>query len=263
MTWLGAIFGGTYQRRIWVAIACSIALHEIFAAVVPALIPAPSNTQEVVEHVTIARITKPTPSPKPKPTPIIPRRISFNQNEGKQAPKMVIKRAGLNKPKPPRTIHTKPIWDIVPVKSGQGAGAGLNNGAGSLGNGGTGSGTGTEGNGEGAGPCGAVDFVANGQAQFNPETQMYERNNIDAIIHYADGSAQTVRLDWTWRWKSEDTDPFNMSPDTPVPFQFPPPSQRSSEPAEVQYIMQYTRANGHSKLNYECPNIPPVPTPHP
>ena len=230
----------------------------------PSLMPGPSDTKEVVEHVTIARISKPTPSPTPKPTPtpVAPRQIALN-NEGKQAMVSVIKRQGLNKPVPPKTVHTKPIWDILPSKSGAGAGAGLNNGAGSLGNGGNGSGTGNEGNGSGVGPCGAIDYNSQGDARYNPDTGMYERNNVIAFVHYPGRITHQVSLDWTWRYKSEADDPFTTNSSAKLYFQFPPVTQRANEPPDVQYIMRSSNAAGHVLLNddpVQCPDIPTAPT---
>ena len=263
MTWLGATFGDRFARRFLLAIACSIALHEIVVVLIPPFLKAPPQTKEVVEHVTIAKLITPTPSPTPQPTPkATPRVISLNVNEGKQAIKEPIKRAGLNKVVPPKTIHTKPIWDIVPIKAGQGAGAGNNTGAGSLGTGGSGTGAGNEGNGSGAGPCGAVDIGAKGVAVYNSATGMYERNNVYATVWLSDGSAQRVDFDWTWHYRSEDVDPFKHD-ELPMLFQFPPAAQRASEPQLVQYIMRNTTATGHTLLNDQCPNIPAAPTPQP
>jgi hypothetical protein len=263
MPWLAAMFGGTYQRRILVAIACSIALHEIFAGLVPPFLKAAPPDKETVEHVVIARVkVKPSPTPSPTPTPAPQRVIAVIPNSGVQAKVEVIKRIAAAHVKPPKVIHAKPIWDIVPTP-GQGAGAGNRSGAGSLGTGGQGNGTGNQGNGAGAGPCGAVDFEVRGGAILNSTNGMWERNNVNAIVHFADGTAQTVPLDWTWRFKSEDEDPFNPKVDIPMLFQFPPVSQRASEPQLVQHIMRYSRLNGHTILNDQCPNIPPPPTSQP
>lgn len=263
MTWLSATFGDKFARRFLLAIACSIAVHEIVAVTIPPFLKQPPEAKEVVEHVTIAKLVTPTPSPTPVPTPkATPRVISLNVNEGKQAIKEPIKRNAENKVVPPKTIHTKPIWDIVPIKAGQGAGAGTDKGAGSLGTGGNGTGAGNEGNGGGAGPCGAVDFEEKGLAIFNDATGLYEYNHVNAIVHFADGTAQTVTLDWAWGYKSEDVDPFKHA-DLPLYFQFPPKSMRASEPELVQYIMRNSNAGGHTLLNEDCPNIPAAPTPHP
>ncbi len=235
--------------------------------------PGSSNPQprETVEHVTIAKIEhRPLPTPTPTPTPpprhvvtraqIVPvpskSHVVVPAPAGKSAHKEAIKHMGAARPKPPH-IHAKPIWDTVPT-GGQGAGAGIRSGAGSVGNGGNGTGAGDQGTGAGGGgaPCGAVDFIAHGDAKFNPDTGFYERSNIDAIVHFEDGSSQTVPLDWTWRFKTEDLDPFHNS-DAPTFFQFPPAAQRASEPALVQYIMQHSSSRGSTTLRSDCPNIPP------
>ena len=263
------------MRRIIVAVACSIAFHEVIAGLVPPLMRPQTDRKEVIERVAIVQIVKPTPSPTPKATPTPPPHvISVAKNnvtptvapvvpqpEGKAAHKETIKHLGSSRPKPPKLQHTKPIWDYIPM-GGHGAGAGKGSDAGSLGNGTNGTGTGNAGTGAGGGgaPCGAVDFIAQGEARYNDETHMYERSNVKAIVHYADGSSQTIDLDWTWRFKSRMQDPFSNAA-APMLFQFPPASQRASEPDAVQYIMKYSRETGTTRLNDSCPNIPPPPTP--
>ncbi len=263
------------------AFAVSIALHEILAGIVHMPGTDTTGTREVVENVTIARVVHrplPTPSPTPKPKPkpriiakakIVPvpshAHVVVPAPAGKSAHKEQIKRLGAARPKPPHLLHAKPIWDVAVPTGGQGAGAGTNSGAGSVGNGGNGTGAGDEGNGAGGGgaPCGAVDFIAHGDARYNSATGFYERNNIEAIVHFDDGSSQQVPLDWTWRFKTEDLDPFHNS-DAPTFFQFPPKDQRASEPPLVQYIMQHSGSRGNTTLRSDnCPNIPPPsPGPH-
>ena len=248
------------------------------AGLIPPFLKPLPDQKEVVERVDIIRVsTKPTPTPTPEPTPTPPPHIvSVSKNNvvptlapvipkpvGKSARKEAIKHAGSARPKPPKVhYHTIPIWDVP--TGGQGAGAGRVAGAGSLGNGTSGTGTGNEGNGAGGGgaPCGAVDFFSPGDAMYDEATNTYDRNNVKAIVHYADGSSQTIDLDWTWHFKSEDQDPFRNN-SAPMLFQFPPPSQRASEPDPVQYIMRYSRETGTTKLHEDCPNIPPPETPGP
>ncbi len=276
--WLSSVFGHTYTRRILVALACSVALHEIVAGLIPPFLKPLPDQKEVVERVAIMRVVaKPTPTPTPRPTPTPPPHamaVATNnvtptlapvipRPEGKAARKEAIKRAGAARPKPPKVHYqTKPIWDIP--TGGQGAGAGRVAGAGSLGNGTNGTGTGNAGTGAGGGgaPCGAVDFMSQGEAIYDDGTRTYDRNNVKAIVHYADGSSQTVDLDWTWHFKSEMQDPFRNAA-APMLFQFPPPSQRASEPDPVQYIMRYSRETGTTRLQDDCPNIPPPPSPGP
>jgi hypothetical protein len=282
--WLGFFFGRSDVRRLLVAIACSLAIHEIVAWFITPIAPSTTPEPERPFHVTVARIERkplPTPSPTPKPTPrptprvVMPSKIVASTpvpspvplTEGKAAHKEPIKHHGAARPKPPHVRETKPIWDIVPMGA-QGAGAQRGSGAGSLSQrSGTGTGTGAQGNGEGGGsaPCGAVDFSASGPAQLNPSTGYYERNNVVAIVHLADGTEQRVALDWTWRYRNEADDPFNPGSSAPMYFQFPPKNLRPGEPETVQYIMRYSAPNGTSILKGdvepvpECPNIPPPP----
>lgn len=253
-------------------------MHEIVAGLIPSLAPSPNDTREHVERVTIARLErKPTPTPSPTPPPphaialsnlnVTPARqpVTVPAPAGRAAHRETIKHMGAPRPKPPRFTHAKPIWDMVPTTGGQGAGAGKGTDAGSLGEGTNGTGTGTSGSGAGGGgaPCGAVDFSAQGSATFNAQSGFYERNNVRATVHYADGTAETITLDWTWRFRSEDLDPFSPSSNVPMFFQFPPAGQRASEPAVVQYIMKNSKSYGATLLNDKCPNIPPPPSPHP
>lgn len=254
-------------RRLAIAFAIAIALHEVAAVLIPRQPPTDTAEAPIVAHVTIARIVHtPTPEPSPTPTPppvkiLVPAVVAA----GLHARVEPIKRAGAKRPTPPKVHHATP--DVSIPTGGQGAGAQNGAGAGSLSNvNGNGNGTGNAGNGNGAFPCGAVDFEARGNAVFNPDTSSYERSNIIAYVHYSDGSIERIPLDWTWRYKSEDDDPFNPASSAPMTFQFPPDDQRAGEPPQVQYIIRYSSKTGHTNLNDQCPNIAPLgatPSPKP
>jgi hypothetical protein len=251
MTWLHAVFGRGDARRILVALACSIALHELLAGLIPAL-PAEDKKPEVVAHVTVARIEH-TPAPTPTPTPPPIHTLAFTP-AGKASRRETVVHNGAARPKPPHALTATPDAYVAPV-SGQGAGEGTGSDAGSLGRGSGGSGTGDAGNGGGAAPCGYVELGSRGEATFNPETGKYERNNVYAIVHFSDGSTERLPFDWTWTYASEDEDPFkNLQ--APMYFQFPPEAQRANEPALVQFIMRYTNVNGSTRLN-DCPTPSP------
>ncbi len=251
-------------------------MHEVVAGLIPPLFQPVQNEKETVLQVATVRIIvrpTPTPTPRPKPTPPPLKAVAVNQAvpvarvvpqpEGKAAHKERIVREAAARPKVPHVIHATP--DVAPVPTGgQGAGAGAKSGAGSLGNGTNGNGTGLAGSGAGGGgaPCGAVDFEALGDAQYDPQSGDYVRSNVKAIVHYSDGSTRTVDLDWTWHFKSEAEDPFKNA-SAPMYFQFPPVAQRASEPPAVQYIMRYTKATGGTRLNEQCPNVRDVSTPQP
>ena len=259
------------MRRVLVAFAVSIAVHEIVAGLIPPFLPHQQLTPEKVEQFTVARIEhRPTPTPSPKPTPkptpkpqvlahakivttvqptVVPKTTS-----GKSSHKEAIKRAGAARPKPPKS-HAKPIWDIP--MGAQGAGAGKRSGAGSLGSGGQGTGAGNAGTGEGAGeaPCGSVYFqsVDNQPPHFDRDSGFYIYDKIRMSVHMADGSVQDIVLDYPWRYKNEAGDPFIQGhSDVPMIFEFPPKEMRAAEPPLVQYVMTHTTREGFTELN-DCP----------
>ncbi len=248
-------------RRLAIALACAIAIHEVAAALIPLQRPTDVGEEPVVAHVTIARIvrTPPPPTPTPRPVHVV---AASQVSAGAHARVERIKHAGAKRPTPPKTVYATPDASIP--TGGHDAGAQNGQGAGSLSAvNGNGSGTGGHGNGGGNGPmpCGAVDFQAVGNAQYNPDTGFYERSNIVAYVHYSDGSLERVSLDWIWRYKNEADDPFNPGSDAPMYFEFPPIAQRADEPAIVEYIMEHTSAIGATRLNEQCPNIGPLVAP--
>ncbi|MBV8374536.1 MAG: hypothetical protein JO302_03420, partial [Candidatus Eremiobacteraeota bacterium] len=178
--WLGVLFGKGDTRRMLVAFAVAIALHEIVAGLIPATGPRAPAAREIVSRVTVAQIVvrpAPTPAP-PTPPPIMAHTrhiaalevVAVAARSGAAAHKEVLHRTGAARPRPPHAQHAKPIWDIP--TGAQGAGAGKASGAGSLGNGVNGTGTGTSGNGSGgtAGtqPCGFVTFMDPHGARYDP-----------------------------------------------------------------------------------------------
>jgi hypothetical protein len=247
-------------RRLAIAFACALALHEVVASLIPAPKPIESQSEPIVARVTLARIVR-TPTPRPTPTPA-PAHVlaSSHVPAGTHARIERVKAAGARRPTPPKVVYATP--DVSIPTGGQGAGAQNGQGAGSLSAvNGNGNGAGDAGTGNGATICGAVDFESTGQARYDAQTGDFERNNILATVYYADGSSERIPLDWTWRYKSEDVDPFASS--APMLFQFPPLAQRPSEPQPIQYIIAHTSADGRTRLNDRCPNIPPPPSASP
>jgi len=249
-------------RRLGLAVACALVLHAIAFALIPRQRVIEAPQEAIVARVTLARIAR-TPSPHPSPTPPPPHKIVAAVPAGTHARVERIKNAGARRPTPPKVVYATP--DAAIPTGGEGAGAqnGANAGSLSATNGnGTGAGSAGAANGSGALPCGAIDFEARGIAEFDAGTGYYERNNIMATVYYTDGSYQRIALDWTWRYKSEEQDPF-ANDAAPMLFQFPPAAQRASEPAVVQYIIAHTSAAGRANLAEDCPNIPPVASPGP
>jgi hypothetical protein len=245
-------------RRLALAVACSIALHEIAIVLIPPQAPPAPPDGKIVAHVTIARIV-PTPAPRPSPTPTPPPEHAIVHElaaAGAHARIEPIKHIGSKRPTPPHAHYATP--DAAPVPTG-GEGAGAQNGAGAGSQStvnGNGNGTGSNGSGNGATICGAVDFEATGKARYDAQHSLYERSNIIATVYYADGSSERIPLDWTWTYANEDADPFNPSSSAPMLFQFPPEEQRANEPEIIQYIIAHTTPAGRTNLNELCPSIP-------
>ena len=267
--WLGVVFGSGFARRITIAIAISLALHEILAALLPGA-PQQEHVQEYVANVEVLHVVKATPTPVPRPTPapvpvrnhaivlaVPQKKTVIKAPSGASAHKEVIHHAGAARPKPQKISHAKPIWDI-PVGA-QGAGAGKGTGAGSLANGTNGTGTGSNGNGSGsqAAACGEVDFSVTGIPRYDRASGFYVYDRVKLIVHMSDGTQQELPLDYPWRYKSEAGDPFLHS-NVPTFFEFPPENMRANEPPIVQYVMKHTNSYGGTTLN-NCPG--PVPTP--
>ncbi len=160
-----------------------------------------------------------------------------------------------SRPEPRTLAHSKPEWD-VPMGA-QGSGAGVAAASGSAGKAGSGSGAGLQGEGSGGGssapPCGAVYFqpVSNPAPRYVAATGFYVFDSIKMSVHMPDGSVQEAVLDWPWRYRTEDADPFTH-PDAPMIFQLPPAAVRSSEPPLVQYVIAHTAPNGTTVLQ-DCP----------
>lgn len=252
--WLGLFFGSDEQndRRLTLAFACALALNAILIGLFIGLSHRPGPVQrEVVSHVAVVAIAHATPTPKPKPTPKPtphPAVIARVVDPGRSAHVEVIKRVAASRPKTVTIHHSKPVSE-VPV-GGQGAGEGRKGTTGSLGTGGTGTGAGGEGNGSG-GICGSVDFADSQEASYDASTGTYIYDGVQMIVHYSDGTAKTITLDYPWHYRDESMDPFKHA-DAPMWFQFPPKSMRASEPPEVQYVMQHSSPEGSTDLNL-CP----------
>jgi hypothetical protein len=269
--WLGFFFGDSNGRRLAVAFAVAIALHEIAVAFIPTF-----NEQappENVSHVRLLLILKPTPKPSP---PIVRTHVIAPQqvkprimNPGASAQRAEIKHAGSAYHAPKTQYHSKPIWDIA--VGGHGTGAGKNGTYGSLGHGSKGPGEGTSGNGAGGGPvanepCGYVDFSDPHGSQYDKRTGGFFVD-IRLHVHFPDGHVETQILDYPFYYPSEAANPFSdqnaNNPDMAnILFQFPPANKLLSEPALVQYVIQHTTPTGHTLLN-DCPNATDAPTPPP
>ena len=268
-------------RRLALALALSIAFHEIVAS----LWPAPSDPVRPVatlsEVVTIVRRTPPptpvpTPRPSPTPPPATPRpHVSFAPRvvQRAPAPRLVAPRhRRLGGRAAPRIVHVKPHPKALveapaplPVSvatsngagvasggAGSGAGAGTgDSGLAGSGSGVTGAGTGS--GGDAAAPCGSVSF--------DPVHTQTGRDGSQAVtvqmnVTLSDGREVSGTLGWHWHYPSVEANPFNSkNPDESIPLQLPPPgTDLSSLAGPIAYAVRHTDAGG--LLAFEpCPKI--------
>jgi hypothetical protein len=258
------------RRRLVLGIALALAIVEI----VVMSIPKRSYTlqTEPIEQITVAKITRiehrATPTPKPTPKPIVHAKIIAQThakphivNPGAPSEHQRVHRVSSARPLVRTHFHSKPVRHIPMGGHGAGTSTTAKAETGSIGPGGAG--TGESGSGQGTGgappahePCGYVDFIATGNPVHDNATgRVWEY--IQMIVHFPDGSEQSVDLDYPWYYTSDETDPWSeynekRNPNAPVPFQFPPPNQRGNEPPLVQYVIQHTTQQGLTLLR-ECP----------
>lgn len=284
--WLSSFYGdespgaakAAARRRLVLAFALALAVHEIAAGVFPwhrSTIP-----QAPVEKITLARITriehrvrptpKPTPRPTPKPTPkpivhakvIAPTQVKTRVvNPGRPSEHQHVKRIASARPLVRTKHHSKPATIHVPM-GGHGAGTSTTAKADTGGVGPGGTGTGVSGNGQGTGgapaahePCGYVEFLPQQQPRIDQSTgRIWEY--VAIRVHFPDGTSETLNLDYPFYYAQQADDPFLPGHDNvPATFQFPPPGQRASEPPLVQYVMAHTSSDGYTLLQ-ECPTAP-------
>lgn len=248
-----------------VAFAIAVAIHEIVAGLIPRASSPPPERESVaraaIVHVTVRSIPTPTPPPPHPPrvisharviAPVEPHLVA-RTTSGVSARREIVHRAGAARPKPPKFSNTKPIWDVVPVGA-QGAGAGKASGAGSIGTGGNGTGAGNAGSGNGAAagtePCGFVTFMDPHGAKYDSQTRGFWVD-VQMSVHFPDGHAETVLLDYPWYYENAAQNPF-ANQNAPMLFQWPPADKRDAEPALVQYVMQHSAQPGITLLK-DCP----------
>lgn len=265
-TGLGAFFGSSARRRLLIALAISIALHEIVAGLVPANSWRTSANREVIVRASVTRIAvrvRPTPPPpKPRPHRIVPSPIaapiklrlvkslqgrSAHQTAAQSHRALRLARSGSD----------RPVWNVAASgpKDGAVVAAGLGSGAGS--------GAGIQGNGTGAAsgdePCGFVEFSDPHGSQFDRHTGGFWVD-IRMSVHFADGSSQSLLLDYPWYYPNEAANPWSdqnlHDPNFPTRFQLPPSAKTSGEPELVRYVMHHSTPDGMTLLK-DCPTAAP------
>lgn len=165
----------------------------------------------------------------------------------------------------PRRVKTalpdrsRPIWDAGSGRTGAIASlAGSGMAAASTGSGAASGGDGAAASGDE--PCGFVEFSDPHGSQYDPRTQGFHVD-IRMSVHFADGAAQSMILDYAWYYANESANPWSdrnlKDPNFPMRFQPPPPDKAADEPPLVRYVMAHSTADGMTLLK-DCPS-PPAP----
>jgi hypothetical protein len=287
--------GGTdrgYGRRIGIALAAAIALHEIAAGMFPNSSRREPADTVVAQQVTISQrptpSPAPTPSPSPKPTPTAvptPRIAVTTRKFVHAAPRAAAlpthvhggeaakRQHWIVAPRPPVVIPVTPaplhVAVTTSVQNGKGrgvasGGSGTGGGAGNGTGGSNGTGSGTGGNGVEPGmdtplsPCGIPEFV--GLRAKLRDGRYYE--DVEIVVPLRNGQTIDDYLHWTWVYQDEISNPFsapNVHDKTPIPMQTPPPGynlEANQKPTTVLAV-RHTRRDGTTDLP-NCPGQKPI-----
>jgi hypothetical protein len=164
---------------------------------------------------------------------------------------------------PARPQNVKPIWGTIAAGAASAslAAGGTTTGSGT-GSGASGSGTGDQ---TGDEPCGFVTFSDPHGSHYDPRTRGFWVD-IRMSVHFADGSDQSMILDYPWYYTSEDANPWSdrnvRDPDFPTRFQTPPPEKTADEPALVKYVVAHSTPDGMTLLR-DCPQPSSTPASEP
>jgi hypothetical protein len=244
-----------------VAFAISIAVHEVAAGAI-----APNRPQaaarEIVSSVRAVRITLRPPQARAEPVPqrtvTPPSPLPAPQTHARLA-------AHFAKTALPRTAHVlgaergsarnaRPVWDAPAVVAASGRAASASGRAAAA----SGAGTNAE-NGNAAQstdqPCGFVTFSDPHGSHYDAQTRGFWVD-IRMSVHLADGSSQSLILDYPWYYPSEAANPWSdqnlKDPAFPTRLQTPPPGKIGSEPPLVQYVLAHSTPDGMTLLR-DCP----------
>lgn len=241
------------------AFAIAVALHEIVAGAIPP--SAPQNPpREIVSrarllHVTHYAIASPTPKPAPQPTftpaPVRSPQIRMPVPLARAATRLSA-RAAVHRSVPRIAKNARPVWDVGVAAGGTivaaaGQAARADAGTAPQGNGGAAQG--------GPQPCGFVTFSDPHGSHFDRQTRGFWVD-IRMSVHFADGSSQSMMLDYPWYYPSEAANPWSdenlRDPNFPTRFQAPPAAKLDVEPDLVKYVAQHSTPDGMTLLR-NCP----------
>jgi hypothetical protein len=249
-------------RRLLLAIAISIALHEVFAGLVPAGLTRTTAGREIVTRAQIMRVAvRARPAPTPRPVAVVvqlhpiesatPR--SIQAPPGKAAPHVTRSATSVRVASTERS-DSKPVWDAVAAGTRTGALAVANGKAGAPSFGSVQNGDG-EAAPSGNAPCGFVTFSDPHGSQYDSRTRGFWVD-IRMSVRFADGSLQSLILDYPWYYPSEATNPWSdqnlKDPNFPTRFQPPPPEKSAAEPQLVKYVIAHSTPEGLTLLR-DCP----------
>ncbi len=225
--------------------------------------------EEIVSRMQIATLSvRSTPAPTPTPLPPAPapqwvaalsKAVASPAAASPSRARPAARAAAVAR-NSARLTATRPIWDVAAArKSAFATDAG--NATTSAGNA---SGAGTQGSGGatgGAPPCGYVTFSDPHGSHYDARTHGFWVD-IRMSVHFADGSAQSMVLDYPWYYPSEAANPWSdrnlNDPRFPTRFQPPPSEKIADEPQLVKYVMEHSTPEGTTLLR-DCPEAPPTP----
>ncbi len=156
---------------------------------------------------------------------------------------------------PAQLANSKPVWDVAgnATAGASGKAAGSGNGSSSKGN--------ASDSASGYEPCGFVVFSDPHGSQFDPRTRGFWVD-IRMSVHFADGSSQSMVLDYPWYYADESANPWSdqnlRDPSFPTRFQSPPANKIAGEPPLVQYVVTHSTPDGLTLLK-DCPESAPTP----
>lgn len=247
-------------------------MHEIVAGLIPVSAdrsPAARESFADVRILTIRRLA--TPTPRPVPIPV--EHLVFSRS----LRAVSVREGAAGAPSAPRRIATHPVnlavhraafaghFETKPVWDNGSAGTGPQSRTAS----GNGRGSGAQGAGTAAAnadePCGFVTFSDPHGSHYDSNTRGFYVD-IRMSVHFADGSTQSLILDYPWYYASEAENPWSdrnlKDPAFPTRFQPPPPAKIPGEPPLVRYVMQHSTAEGITLLA-DCPGTSNATAPPP
>jgi hypothetical protein len=267
-----------FHRRLLLAIACSVAIHEIVIGAGGFLrMQRESDPRESVDPTRVVLEIR-TPSPTAAPTVAPSPKVALVQSVAAPRATLLAVHTGGSKGAPKLEVHTQkvvhhkeslPIWWAAMHASktvastgagteptpGPGASSGTGTGTGAGSENGPGGGTGGNGSGvaNATAPCGSPVFYRI-HAQYNRQDGSFD----DTIrVQLTLGSGQTLDgvFPYAWHYASEADDPFSQkgSDDDGVMAKLPPPGlDRSKEPLAVRLTLAKTLPDGRTLFD-PCP----------